>query len=203
MSDGSAATRARAASTRAVRALAAGITSYCCSSPRSGHDGLSTSDDLARRPSPRAFLDPGFLLLLVIALLFLWAVVARTAPCVLYTQLVKPAPGEAFRTRRPRPPRFARGVESSSWASASYCTCSSAVGCRSRRSAFVAAFLSTALGCARLPAVPAPAVRSRGARAPRRRLTRAQSSRSGSPAIRLTARRPMAGAADTEAPMTV
>jgi hypothetical protein len=56
--------------------------------------------------------DPGFLLVLVIALLFVWSVAApRTAPWgVLYRRAVQPrlAPPTAFED--PRPPRFAQGV---------------------------------------------------------------------------------------------
>ena len=57
-------------------------------------------------------LDPGFLLLLVIALLFLWAVLSpRTAPWgVLYRTLVQPRLGPPAELEDPRPPRFAQGV---------------------------------------------------------------------------------------------
>lgn len=56
--------------------------------------------------------DPAFLLLVVVAVLFLWAVLSpRTAPWgVLYRNAVQPrlkAPGEL---EDPRPPRFAQGV---------------------------------------------------------------------------------------------
>lgn len=57
-------------------------------------------------------LDPAFLLLTVIALLFLWGVVSpRTAPWgVVYRTVVQPrlSPPTAFED--PRPPRFAQGV---------------------------------------------------------------------------------------------
>jgi hypothetical protein len=57
-------------------------------------------------------LDPAFLLLLVIAILFAWGVVSpRTAPwSVLYRRVVQPrlAPATAFED--PRPPRFAQAV---------------------------------------------------------------------------------------------
>lgn len=56
--------------------------------------------------------DPGFLLLLVIALLFLWSVVSpRTAPWgALYRRLVQPRLGPPTELEDPRPPRFAQGV---------------------------------------------------------------------------------------------
>ncbi len=57
-------------------------------------------------------LDPGFLLLLVIALLFLWAVVSpRTAPWgALYRSVVQPRLKPPTELEDPRPPRFAQGV---------------------------------------------------------------------------------------------
>jgi hypothetical protein len=57
-------------------------------------------------------LDPGFLLLLVIALLFLWSVVSpRTAPWgVLYRKVVQPRLQPPTELEDPRPPRFAQGV---------------------------------------------------------------------------------------------
>lgn len=58
------------------------------------------------------FLDPAFLLLLVIALLFLWAVLSpRTAPWgVLYRKAVAPRLAPPSELEDPRPPRFAQGV---------------------------------------------------------------------------------------------
>jgi hypothetical protein len=57
-------------------------------------------------------LDPAFLLLLVIALLFLWAVASpRTAPWgVLYRRLLQPRLAPPRELEDPRPPRFAQGV---------------------------------------------------------------------------------------------
>ena len=57
-------------------------------------------------------LDPAFLLLLAIALLFLWSVVSpRTAPwAALYRGLVQPRLKQAPDLEDPRPPRFAQGV---------------------------------------------------------------------------------------------
>ncbi|MEN2737881.1 DUF4395 domain-containing protein [Microbacterium sp. X-17] len=57
-------------------------------------------------------LDPAFLLLLVIALLFLWSVAwPRTAPWgVLYRRLVQPRLAPPTEFEDPRPPRFAQGV---------------------------------------------------------------------------------------------
>ncbi len=58
------------------------------------------------------FLDPAFLLLLVVALLFLWGVVSpRTAPWgVLYRKVVAPRLSPPTELEDPRPPRFAQGV---------------------------------------------------------------------------------------------
>lgn len=68
-------------------------------------------------PGPWAILayraaDPGFILLAVIAALFLWGVVSpRTAPWgVLYRKLVQPRLQPAREFEDPRPPRFAQGV---------------------------------------------------------------------------------------------
>lgn len=57
-------------------------------------------------------LDPGFLLVLVIALLFLWSVLApRTAPWgVVYRRFVQPRLKPPTELEDPRPPRFAQGV---------------------------------------------------------------------------------------------
>ncbi|WP_295839563.1 DUF4395 domain-containing protein [uncultured Microbacterium sp.] len=56
--------------------------------------------------------DPGFLLLLVIALLFVWGVAApRTAPWgVIYRRVVQPRLAPPTEFEDPRPPRFAQGV---------------------------------------------------------------------------------------------
>jgi hypothetical protein len=58
------------------------------------------------------FLDPAFLLLLAIALLFLWGVISpRTAPWgALYRTLVAPRLAPPVDLEDPRPPRFAQGV---------------------------------------------------------------------------------------------
>ncbi len=57
-------------------------------------------------------LDPAFLLLLVIALLFLWGVAwPASAPwSVLYRRLVRPRLAPPSELEDPRPPRFAQGV---------------------------------------------------------------------------------------------
>lgn len=57
-------------------------------------------------------LDPGFVLLLVIALLFLWGVLSpRTAPWgVLFRRFVRPRLAPPTELEDPRPPRFAQGV---------------------------------------------------------------------------------------------
>ncbi|WZH36964.1 MAG: DUF4395 domain-containing protein [Microbacterium enclense] len=56
--------------------------------------------------------DPGFLLLLVIALLFVWGVTSpRTAPwSALYRRVVQPRLAPPTEFEDPRPPRFAQGV---------------------------------------------------------------------------------------------
>ena len=56
--------------------------------------------------------EPAFMLLLVIALLFLWGVLSpRTAPWgAVYRSLVQPRLRPATELEDPRPPRFAQGV---------------------------------------------------------------------------------------------
>lgn len=56
--------------------------------------------------------DPAFLLLLLIALLFLWGVLSpRTAPWgVLYRRVIQPRLAPPTELEDPRPPRFAQGV---------------------------------------------------------------------------------------------
>lgn len=56
--------------------------------------------------------DPGFLAVLVIALLFLWGVVSpRTAPwSLLYRRAIQPRLAPPTDLEDPRPPRFAQGV---------------------------------------------------------------------------------------------
>ncbi|MFT3798644.1 MAG: DUF4395 domain-containing protein [Microbacterium sp.] len=56
--------------------------------------------------------DPGFLLLLVVAFLFLWGVLSpRTAPWgALYRSVVQPRLAPPKELEDPRPPRFAQGV---------------------------------------------------------------------------------------------
>ncbi|GAA1986764.1 DUF4395 domain-containing protein [Microbacterium pumilum] len=77
-----------------------------------GFTGLSTSTALPDSTIAERVLDPGFLLLLLIALLFLWSVVSpRTAPWgVLYRKVVQPRLGPPAELEDPRPPRFAQGV---------------------------------------------------------------------------------------------
>lgn len=77
-------------------------------STRSSADGWAVS---AASPAQRA-LDPGFLLLLVIALLFLWSVASpRTAPWgVVFRRWIRPRLKPPTDLEDPRPPRFAQGV---------------------------------------------------------------------------------------------
>ncbi|HWI30662.1 MAG TPA: DUF4395 domain-containing protein [Microbacterium sp.] len=69
--------------------------------------GTSTTSTFAERA-----LDPGFLLLVVIALLFLWAVVSpRTHPyAVFFRRVIRPRLAPPTELEDPRPPRFAQGV---------------------------------------------------------------------------------------------
>lgn len=62
-------------------------------------------------PLQRA-LDPGFLLLLVVAALFLWSVLSpRTAPWgALFRRFIQPRLAPPSELEDPRPPRFAQGV---------------------------------------------------------------------------------------------
>jgi hypothetical protein len=57
-------------------------------------------------------LDPGFLLLVIIALLFLWGVLSpRTTPwSALFRRIVRPRLAPPRELEDPRPPRFAQGV---------------------------------------------------------------------------------------------
>lgn len=72
-----------------------------------GGDFAITSASLAQRA-----LDPGFLLTVVIAALFLWSVVSpATAPWgVLFRRLVRPRLAPPAELEDPRPPRFSQGV---------------------------------------------------------------------------------------------
>lgn len=72
-----------------------------------GGDGAITSAPLAARAA-----DPGFLLALLIALLFLWGVVSpRTAPWgAVFRAVIQPRLAPPRELEDPRPPRFAQGV---------------------------------------------------------------------------------------------
>jgi len=72
--------------------------------------GISTAQ--ADTTLAQRVLDPGFLLLVAIALLFLWGVVSpRTTPwSVLFRRVVRPRLAPPAETEDPRPPRFAQGV---------------------------------------------------------------------------------------------
>ncbi|MFB7250433.1 DUF4395 domain-containing protein [Microbacterium sp. NPDC056234] len=75
--------------------------------------GVSTARDGASfAPIAQRALDPGFLLLVVIALLFLWAVAwPRTAPWgVVFRRSIRPRLSAPTELEDPRPPRFAQGV---------------------------------------------------------------------------------------------
>jgi hypothetical protein len=77
-----------------------------------GLTGLSTSPELASSTLAERILDPAFLLLLVIALLFLWGVLSpRTAPWgALFRTVVRPRLAPPADLEDPRPPRFAQGI---------------------------------------------------------------------------------------------
>jgi len=73
--------------------------------------GSDTWAIVAASPGQRA-LDPGFLLTVVIALLFLWSVLSpATAPWgVVFRRFVRPRLAPPTELEDPRPPRFAQGV---------------------------------------------------------------------------------------------
>lgn len=73
--------------------------------------GIATGDIQSASVAQRA-LDPGFIALAVVALLFLWSVLSpRTAPWgVLYRKAVQPRLAPPSELEDPRPPRFAQGV---------------------------------------------------------------------------------------------
>jgi hypothetical protein len=75
-----------------------------------GLTGLSAT--IASVSLAQRVLDPAFLLLSAIALLFLWGVLSpRTAPWgVLYRRLIAPRLAPPRELEDPRPPRFAQGV---------------------------------------------------------------------------------------------
>lgn len=67
---------------------------------------------LAQASLAQRALDPGFLLLVVIAALFLWGVVSpKSAPWgALFRRFVRPRLAPPIELEDPRPPRFAQGV---------------------------------------------------------------------------------------------
>lgn len=73
--------------------------------------GIATGDVASASLSTRV-ADPGFLLVLVIAALFLWGVLSpRTAPWgLLFRRVVQPRLAPPTEFEDPRPPRFAQGV---------------------------------------------------------------------------------------------
>lgn len=77
------------------------------STAKDGDAWVITSATIAERAA-----DPGFLLLLLIALLFLWSVLApRTAPWgLIFRAWVRPRLAPPAELEDPRPPRFAQGV---------------------------------------------------------------------------------------------
>lgn len=97
-----------AASITAVLLLIATFLALTGLSTAQGIDGWAIVDaTLAQR-----LATPGFVLLLIIALLFLWGVLSpRTAPwAVLFRRVVQPRLDPPSDLEDPRPPRFAQGV---------------------------------------------------------------------------------------------
>jgi hypothetical protein len=77
-----------------------------------GHVAETDTWSIAYASIAERILDPAFLLLLAIALLFLWSVAwPRTAPWgALYRKVVQPRLSPPTELEDPRPPRFAQGV---------------------------------------------------------------------------------------------
>lgn len=73
---------------------------------------VGVSPDAATASLAERAVDPGFLLTVVIALLFLWSVVSpRTAPWgALFRRAIRPRLAPPSELEDPRPPRFAQGV---------------------------------------------------------------------------------------------
>lgn len=85
---------------------------YIATQPLTGDSFSPSQPALPQASVLERAADPGFVLLLVIALLFVWGVAApRTAPWgVLYRRVVQPRLAPATEFEDPRPPRFAQGV---------------------------------------------------------------------------------------------
>ncbi|MDR6690687.1 hypothetical protein J2X55_001586 [Microbacterium sp. 1154] len=110
-----------AASITAVLLLVATVLGLVGISTRRGAVGFPAAGGVAVSPDVWALpaasftervADPGFLLLLIVALLFVWGVAwPRTAPWgVLYRRVVQPRLAPPTEFEDPRPPRFAQGV---------------------------------------------------------------------------------------------
>lgn len=80
--------------------------------PLAGVSHVSDTWAVSAVPITVRLLDPGFLLLAAVALLFVWGVaLPRTAPWgVIYRRLVQPRLAPPTEREDPRPPRFAQGV---------------------------------------------------------------------------------------------
>lgn len=74
--------------------------------------GTSAQPGLAGRPLGERAADPGFVVLLAVAILFAWSLVsARTHPfAALFRGIVRPRLGPPTEWEDARPPRFAQGV---------------------------------------------------------------------------------------------
>lgn len=85
---------------------------FFAAQPASGQTYAPLQWALPRASLAERAADPGFLLVLVIALLFVWGVASpRTAPWgVLYRRIVQPRLSAPTDFEDPRPPRFAQGV---------------------------------------------------------------------------------------------
>lgn len=102
--------RFAAAITSALLLIATFLALIGISTARSGSTGADWAISAAS-PAER-MTDPGFLLAVLIALLFLWSVVSpRTAPWgALFRAAVRPRLTPPTELEDPRPPRFAQGV---------------------------------------------------------------------------------------------
>lgn len=84
-----------------------GLTGLSTARPASGPDWAVQAATLGQRAA-----DPAFLLLAVVAALFLWGVLSqRTTPwSILFRRVVQPRLSPPTEFEDPRPPRFAQGV---------------------------------------------------------------------------------------------
>ncbi|WP_226533421.1 DUF4395 family protein [Microbacterium paraoxydans] len=96
-------------STAQIGAAASGWFAY---QPSTGATFVPGGWAVSATPLAQRATDPGFLLTVIIALLFLWALLSpRTAPWgVVFRTLVRPRLAPPTELEDPRPPRFSQGV---------------------------------------------------------------------------------------------